>query len=693
MKYAVFKKFCLINSKILKMMLIKEGYMLRKGYLLIIILALFLPLVLAQSDELFDYHGLQLDLSISNHFNVIPTSPDYLLDYVSAELSWYPREDYRQEVDFINTEPEAAFVEDTGFFFEWNHPEGTSFLLEEKSSIRTKNEFVFIKQKVDFPIKDLDPAYSEYLAPRDIIDINEDIKQKASELVQGQDGLYGAVFSIASWVEDNIKYNLSTITSEANQKASWVLDYRKGVCDEITSIFIALCRSVGIPARFVTGISYSNINLQNDGWGPHGWAEVYFPGFGWVPFDVTYKELGFVDATHIKLKTSFDAKEVSIDYSSKSRNTEIKPGQLEFEVNVANEDYKANYLVDLEAEIAENNVGFGSYNLLIVNVNNPNDYYITTSLSLANVNELEIISENPQQIMLRPGEKKRLYWIVRLSSGLDSDYIYTFPLKVKASRGEQAEAVFKSSVRSKDYSESFFNSIIAAEQLEKKPYSKDVIMTCSLDKQSIYLNDSVSISCQLNNTGNSVLKNLKICLDNSCSSTKVQEEGSASYDYTRNFTTLGVKTLVFKAENDLIEKAYYVTVDVKDIPLIEIVNLTFPRNISYKESSEIKFFVKRKSNTEPRNMKIRINHKLIHEEWDVPVMDKNYGFTLLLRGEGMNLGKNYFNITINYEDDQGKAYSLDDKFTVMLNNPNLLQKLMIWLHTIEKRATDWFSNI
>ncbi len=667
--------------------------MLKKSNLLIIVFVLFLPLVFAQSDELFDIHALNLNLIINNSFQVLPTSADYALDYASAKLSWYPREDYRQIVDFINTEPEAAFKEDDGFLFEWKQPATTDFLLEESSSLIAKNELVLIDKKIDFPLKDLDPSYSEYLLPREIIDINDEIRQKASELVQGEDDLYTAVFNIASWVEQNVEYNLSTITAEANQKASWVLDNRYGVCDEITSVFIALCRSVGIPARFITGISYSNINLQNNGWGPHGWAEVYFPGFGWVPFDVTYKEFGFVDATHIKLKTTLDAKEVSVDYSTRSRNTDIKPGQLNFQVNVLGQDYKVKPLVDLSADATQSEIGFGSYNLLMVSVKNLHDYYVTSRLSLANVNGLKIEGNNLQSLTLKPREEKEVYWLVGVNAELDPNYIYTFPLKIKGGNGEEAETSIKSSNRYKIYSSEYFTSIMARMKQADKPYSQNVQINCSSDKQSMYINESVNISCLIENKGDAILRNLNLCLDNICSSTKIAEGGNIKYNYIWNFTTLGIKTMVFKAENELVEKSYYLTLEIKDVPLIEIANLSFPKDISYKDSSEIKFFVKRKSNTEPKNMKVSIEHRLIHEEWNVPLMDKDYGFTLLLKGEGMNLGKNYFNITITYEDDQGKSYSLDDKFTVMLNNPNLLQKLMIWLHILENRATGWFSNI
>lgn len=667
--------------------------MLKKGCLLVVLLAFFLPLASAQANELFDYHGLTLDLLITNNFKVMPTSADYFIDFVSAKLTWYPKEDYRQEIEFITTEPEAAFKDDEGFLFEWDKPAQNDFFIEQKSRINTKSDFVYVQEKVDFPLIDLDPSYSAYLVPRDIIDITEEIKQKASELVQGEDDLYSAVFKIARWVEQNVEYNLSTITSEANQKASWVLENKRGVCDEITSIFIAMCRSLGIPARFVTGISYSNINLQNDGWGPHGWAEVYFPGFGWVPFDVTYKEFGYIDATHIKLKTTFDAKEVSIDYSTKSRNTDITPGHLDFEVDIASEDYKTGPMIEMKAEVAEKEVGFGSYDLLTLTVKNRFGYYLTTKLQLANVNELEILSENPQVVLLMPREERKIYWIVKINPNLDRDFMYTFPLNVKANHNEKAEISIKSASRFKVYSEFYARALMVPDSKLNKPYSDNVIIICSLDRTSIYINETINAKCLLENKGDFTLGNLKICFDTSCSSTKVAVGGNGTYEYNKNFSTLGVKTLVFKAENELVEKAYYLTVDIKDVPLVEIMNLSFPSSISYEDSSEIKFIVKRKSNTEPRNMKISIEHKLLSEEWHVPIMDKDYGFTVLLKGEGLNLNKNDFRIRVVYNDEQGKEYSSEENFSIMLNNPNLFQKLMIWLRMLEKKASGWFSNI
>jgi len=663
---------------------------MRKIVLVMAFIVLLPLLASAQDSELFDYHSLDLELLITNTFSMASTSSSSYVDYVSAFLSWYPRDDYRQVVEYISTEPEADFDEESGFLFEWNRPSQTNFLVKERSRMNTKNEIPKVAKKVVFPIKELGSDYADYLKPKEIIDINDDIKSLASGLAKGEDDLYSVVFKLALWVEDNVEYDLSTMTADASQKSSWVLNNRKGVCDEITSLFISMCRSLGIPARFVTGVSYSNVNLLNDGWGPHGWAEVYFPGYGWIPFDVTYKELGYLDAAHIKLKTSNDAKEVSINYSARGRDTEIKPGILNASVEVKDKDYKISPLIDMSAEVVTSETGFGSYNLLIVTIENPTDYYLATKIALANVKEMDIDGYPFRPILLKPRQEQKIYWLLRVGSRLDTRFIYTFPLKLTGERGEQAEASFKSKSDGKVYSEKYMRLFIEEEQSEQKPYSDFLYLNCSASKTKLYINESLNITCSLNNLGDRTVRNLGVCLNTDCINTMLSSREYATFRYNRSFDSLGVKTLVFKAESDLVDTSYYLILESQDEPSIELMNLSYPSSISYDEQSQIKFFLKKKSANSPRNVKIKVEHEFFEEHWDVAEFAKDYDFTVMIRGDNMRLKENRFNITVSYEDEEGKAYKLREELDISLNNPTFWQKIMVWMNVLEHKISKWF---
>jgi transglutaminase-like putative cysteine protease len=56
----------------------------------------------------------------------------------------------------------------------------------------------------------------------------------------------------------------------------------KGSCRDFAMLFIDICRSVGIAARFVSGYCISDAAEGGD---MHAWAEVYLPGAGWRGFD------------------------------------------------------------------------------------------------------------------------------------------------------------------------------------------------------------------------------------------------------------------------------------------------------------------------------------------------------------------------------------------------------------------------
>jgi len=56
----------------------------------------------------------------------------------------------------------------------------------------------------------------------------------------------------------------------------------KGSCRDFAMLYIDICRSVGIAARFVSGYCISDVVAGGD---MHAWAEVYLPGVGWRGFD------------------------------------------------------------------------------------------------------------------------------------------------------------------------------------------------------------------------------------------------------------------------------------------------------------------------------------------------------------------------------------------------------------------------
>jgi len=58
----------------------------------------------------------------------------------------------------------------------------------------------------------------------------------------------------------------------------------RGVCQDLTHVFIAGARSLGIPARYVGGYFHRDDGVREQDAG-HAWAEAFVPELGWVAFD------------------------------------------------------------------------------------------------------------------------------------------------------------------------------------------------------------------------------------------------------------------------------------------------------------------------------------------------------------------------------------------------------------------------
>jgi transglutaminase-like putative cysteine protease len=84
----------------------------------------------------------------------------------------------------------------------------------------------------------------------------------------------------------NGEITFDTDPTHSTTTAAEAFALRRGVCQDLTHIFIAAARQLGMPARYVGGHFYraDGITAQEAG---HAWAEVNIEGLGWVGFDAT----------------------------------------------------------------------------------------------------------------------------------------------------------------------------------------------------------------------------------------------------------------------------------------------------------------------------------------------------------------------------------------------------------------------
>lgn len=97
-----------------------------------------------------------------------------------------------------------------------------------------------------------------------------------------------------------------------------------GVCQDHAHVFIAACRALEIPARYVSGYLMMDDRVEQDA--GHGWAEAHIENLGWVGFDVSNAICP--DARYVRVATGND-------YSEAAPVTGIRFGEQEEELRVS----------------------------------------------------------------------------------------------------------------------------------------------------------------------------------------------------------------------------------------------------------------------------------------------------------------------------------------------------------------------
>lgn len=660
--------------------------------LLIIVLISLCSSVLAQDEEEEFYNNIEyvmMNLSISTGLEIIATEPVYEINYIRANMLFFPRDTPMQKVESLTAWPDAEISQDS-IFLEWRNPPAENLKFGYNADIKVSNRITKIKDKIHYPLKgDWDAEVMEYVLATSHIDSHDqDIIALASNLAAGEDDLYVIVDKLAAWTKSNIAYNLSTLTASISQSASWTLENRQGVCDELTSLFIAMARALGIPARFVSGIAYTNSELFEQRWGPHGWAEVYFPGEGWIPFDPTYGQHGSIDPSHITLMKSPDPSDPTTQFEWAARNIDINTQQSQVSVDAYEKGRVIAPLIGLKGNFLKKAVNFGSYQLFEVTVTNLNDYYISTSLNLAKPKEISVISKPETSIVLAPRANKTIYWILKVESGLDKSMRYKFPISIISSRNDVFTEEFSSYHEYTMFSYDRIEQILDQKKEEEiKAYSADVLIDCNTDRSIIYLDEEAEIVCKVKNAGNILLEDVDVCMDEECKNydIPINQEHEVRFELKSKIIGLQQKSII--AKNDKFTKLALVDFSILDKPSIAITNISAPTSIEYDQNYTLHFTLEKKSMSIPKNISVTINIRGIENNWEIEKLENGNTFNIIMNSKSLGIGKNNISIDVEYHDEYGLIYSEKANIFISMENISLLDRIMIMMHSLNNKLS------
>lgn len=109
-----------------------------------------------------------------------------------------------------------------------------------------------------------------------------------SSLANGPVQTYVLLDRLNSWIYQNLAYKVRE--EPGVQSPGETLNEGSGSCRDYATLFMELCRHLGLASRFVSGYLHAPSTEMGNG-NTHAWAEVYLPGPGWKGFDPTSGDL------------------------------------------------------------------------------------------------------------------------------------------------------------------------------------------------------------------------------------------------------------------------------------------------------------------------------------------------------------------------------------------------------------------
>lgn len=122
---------------------------------------------------------------------------------------------------------------------------------------------------------------------------------------QSGDGALAQMHSLMGAIHAAVTFEPGSTGTETT--ADEALTRGIGVCQDHAHIFIACARSVGLPARYVSGYLMMDDRIEQTA--THAWAEAHLPGLGWVGFDAANDVCP--DARYVRIATGLDYRDAA----------------------------------------------------------------------------------------------------------------------------------------------------------------------------------------------------------------------------------------------------------------------------------------------------------------------------------------------------------------------------------------------
>lgn len=175
-------------------------------------------------------------------------------------------------------------------------------LLDAEQSFESRIVVEYTTARLSFHLDDAvfprpGDQYDDYCRPDRFWETKDPLIRRTAERISRSSHDVGHFLSNAFvWVRENVKLREPQPTRLG---AAHAVRELAGDCDELSDLFIAICRAASVPCRRVVGLFYHGRENEPKPFDWHAWAEVRDARDTWIPFDPSLDFFASISERHL----------------------------------------------------------------------------------------------------------------------------------------------------------------------------------------------------------------------------------------------------------------------------------------------------------------------------------------------------------------------------------------------------------
>lgn len=187
-------------------------------------------------------------------------------------------------------------------------------LIEPHSSLEIESRFTVETHPPDWLGLDVHPAAMsrvkealraerayDFILESRYVDLSPETWRRAVDATEGEGDMWQCALKLMRFVHGHLAYESRSTQVHTHMRE--VLEQRRGVCQDFAHVLLGLCRTLKIPALYVSGYL-----ATEEASATHAWVEVYVPGAGWQALDPTHNRQP--DESYVKIGVGRDYADV-----------------------------------------------------------------------------------------------------------------------------------------------------------------------------------------------------------------------------------------------------------------------------------------------------------------------------------------------------------------------------------------------